>query len=523
MNLSSLVTRGTATTLIDHHPTPTTTIQDYKTQTMAPINMRRYDTSTHELPFATYTPPSGRTLQQPAELFSHYRPIASHPPVIPSNSQTFPILPEQLDKHLERVQQRLTINIPTQVSSASGSAPSTNPGQIFVLNPPPGMVPTVYAFHASALGMPSMADYLRFFARYLDEMTPNKRGKALIDSELLRRIKVILAPQHKSSSGSSENSSDSESTPTSYGTGGNWNTQAFRRWVRNTFDFRPATETELERAIDFGLLSPPESSLSGPGVPGHAPSTGLTRSRNLVFHQDRPVAVRSRIYRIILRAHWITNHAGRDRTWAMVREVCSYIPKCLVYDFVAACPTCRVARSKQYGIYAGVPQRIRAGDAKKLLENLQHELADQSNKGGSDVEAGPPPILPGLPYDTPPEGWIPRIGPNGSLYPHTTQMSSHPLPHFYHPETNAHIGADPISGLPFDSVRLPPLRIPPTSVSHRAAACSPQPDYQGEEPREIQQETLGFGHQSPSWTRISSLIERAARNEQCKDVGVLTD
>ncbi|KAF9648106.1 hypothetical protein BDM02DRAFT_3071205, partial [Thelephora ganbajun] len=65
----------------------------------------------------------------------------------------------------------------------------------------------------------------------------------------------------------------------------------------------------------------------------------------LVFHQDRPVALRSRIYRIILRAHWITNHAGRDRTWAVVREVCSFIPKCLVYDFVAACPTCRVARS----------------------------------------------------------------------------------------------------------------------------------------------------------------------------------
>ena len=300
---------------------------------MAPIDMRRYDKYTREI-----ISRSARTPQQPHDLLSFDRPMAS--PAASSDTQTFPILPEQMDKHLELAHQRLAYDIPSRVFCVSGSAPSPSLGDTPVLDPPS---PTIYAFQASTLGMPSRADYTRFLIRYLDEMIPNRRGKALIGSELLERIKLTLTFQHNRYFDSGERSG------TPYDTGASWDTPPFRRWVRNTFVYRQATQAELERTIDFGLLSPPESSLLGPGVPGYAPSTCLSHFVNLVFHQDRPIAVRSRIYKVILRAHWITNHAGRDKTWAMVQEVCSYIPKRLVYDFVAACPTCRVARSGHYG------------------------------------------------------------------------------------------------------------------------------------------------------------------------------
>lgn len=317
---------------------------------MVPIN-RCYDNHTHEIPPTPHTQPSGCSLQrQHAGLLSSHHPAAPHPSVISTDLQIFPILPGQLEKYLEHIHQRSTCNLPTQASPVSGSAPSPSHGQTLLLYPPPETIPTVYAFQASALGMPSIAKYTQFLTCYLDEITPKRRGKALIDSELLGKIKLILTLEHTSLLEPGEMSSDSDFTcRTPYGAEETWDTQPFRRWVRNSFAYRQATRAELERAIDFGLLSPPESSLSGPGVPGHPPSTGLTCSVNLVFHQDRPVALRSKIYKIILRAHWITNHAGRDRTWAMVQEVCSYIPKRLVHDFVAACPACRVARSGQYG------------------------------------------------------------------------------------------------------------------------------------------------------------------------------
>ena len=492
---------------------------------MVPANMRRYDTSTHDIPTASYTQPPRHTLQQHAP---RYRPIAPHQPVVPGDPQTFPILPEQLDRRLAQVGQRLTHSIPPQAEPVSGPALSSDPGRILVLNPPPQMIPTANAFYASTLGMPSMPEYLRFLMRYLDEMAPNKRGKALIDSELLERIKFILALQHKGFSGSGETSSDSEyAPPVSYGTGGSWDTQAFRRWVRNTFDWRPATRSELERAIDFGLLSPPESSLSGPGVPGQTPSMNLARSRNLVFHQDRPVALRSRIYKILARAHWITNHAGRDRTWAMVRELCSYIPKCLVYDFVAACPTCRVARSKQYGIYTGKTRGISAADVEKLLkfrEKLQHGEGD---KDDSNFKGGLPPILPLPLNDTTPEGWIPRIGPNVPLHPYPTPMATHPLWHLNrHHEINARVITNATSDVPLGPVGLSPLPIPlsqPISIPRQVTGHPQQPNLQGRELREPQHGTPQFERRYPSWTGISKVIELAARSGRDEDVNMLED
>lgn len=370
-----------------------------------------------------------------------------------------------------------------------------------------------------------MAEYIQCLARYLDEMTPNKRGKALIDTVLLKRIKLILVLHRKGFSGSGEASSDSESAPpVPYGTGGTWDTQPFRRWVRNTFVYRPATRTELGRAIDFGLLSPPKSSLSGPGVPGHIPSAGLTCSRMLVFHQDQPVALVSRTYKIILRAHWITNHAGRDRTWAMVREVCSYIPKCLVYDFVAACPTCRLARSKQFGIYTGGTRLISTAGAGPPLKlgKSHHEPQIEGDEGNLNARDEPPPILPVSSYGTPPEGWIPRIGPDGPLHSYPTQTSMHPL--WQHHEINIPTSTDAKSNLPLGPVILPPFStlLPPAVPTPRQAGdCSRRPNFQ--DLLDFQQETPALERQYPSWTGISELIVRMARFEQDKGMEAPSD
>jgi len=492
------------TTLIGHHHHPRLRIQ-----TMAPISTNRYNTSTRGTPPAPPTQPTEHTLQQQTGSPSRRGSIVPNPSGIPSDSQTFPILPEQLEKHLEQVQQRLTNNAPTRATPASVPTPSPSPGKILVLNPPLATMPTVSAFHAPSPGMPSMSEYLQLLMRYLDELAPSKRGKALIDSELMRRIELVLALHHKGFSGSGEAGSDYESAPpVPYGAGGSWDTLPFRRWVRSTFVYRPATRTELERAIDFGLLSPPESSLSGPGVPGHAPSANLTCSRYLVFHEDRPVALRSRIYKIILRAHWIANHAGRDRTWAIVREMCSYIPKCLVYDFVAACPTCRVVRPKQYGIYAGPTRAISTAAVVKLHYRSQNQGA----KGDPKVETGPPPIPPVSSYDAPPEG---RLGPNDLPHPNPIPNLTYPPwdPPRHH-ETNAQIVAVAASDLPFGHLKLPPISIP-----HQAARLQ-QPLSRD---HDTQQETPVLERRYPSWAGISKLIERVARNGEDEDPDALTD
>lgn len=381
---------------------------------MAPIDMRRYNTYTCEILSVPSTQPSGFTPQRPTGLLSCDRPMAAHPLVVSNNNQTFPILPKQLEKHLEHVQERY--DIPPQVFPASGSIPSPTLGEKLVLNPPPEMVPAIYAFQASAFGMPSVEQYARFLTRYLDEMVPNRQGKALIDWELLERIKLVLDFQHNDFCGSDKRNYDFDSAHgTPCGAGGSWDTPSFRRWVRRTFVYRQATQAELERAIDFGLLAPPYSSLSGPGVVGRAPSTCLSHSMNLVFHQDRPIALRSRIYRVILRAHWITNHAGRDRTWAMVQEVCSYIPKRLVHDFVSACPTCRVARSGQYEAHTRTSREISMGG-----EKLHNGSKPQDGKKDRTAE----PIL-SMPLQWASlGGWIPSVGNSDPHHLYHTQMSA---------------------------------------------------------------------------------------------------
>lgn len=481
---------------------------------MAPINPRRYENYTHEVPPTPYVLFPGCVLQQQTGLLPSYHPIAPHPSIIPSDPQTFPILPEQIEKHLEQVRQRLTH---TQAAPASGSAPLPTSSQILVLNPSVGMTPTVHAFHAPTLGMPSMAEYLRFFTRYLDEMSPKKRGKALIDSKLMGRIKLILAPQREGFSSSDETGSDSDSvTPAPYGTGGSWDTQAFRRWVHNNFVYRLATLGELERAIDFGLLSPPENSLSGPGVPGHPPSTSLPHSMNLVFHKDRPVALRSRIYKIILRSHWIANHAGRDRTWAMVREVCSYIPKCLVYDFVAACPTCRVARARQYEIRRGISRDSSSTDTEKPVEKSKYGCHARVDLSEASAEGRLTPILPVSPYNTTPLGWIPRIGIDDSPYPYPTLMSTYPLWQAQiHHEINAEIANSSTPDLSTSPLELPPLsaQYPPVApIPSQAVDGLQQLKALRRDLQEVRQETPALERGPPSCAAVSKLIE--ARIEQ---------
>lgn len=459
---------------------------------MAPIDMRRYDTYTREIPPVPFTQPPGFTPLQPTGSPSRDRPMALHPLIVSSDTQAFPILPGQLEKHLEHSRRRH--DVPTQVTPVSGSTPSLSPGKTLVLNPPPETIPTVYAFQASTLGMPSSAEYTRFLTRYLDEMVSSRQGKALIDSKLLGRIRLILTSQHHGSIGSRETSSDSDSVHgTPYGTGGSWDTPPFRRWVRRTFVFRQATQAELERAIDFGLVSPPGSSLSGPGVPGHAPSTCLSHSMDLVFHQDRPVAVRSRIYRIILRAHWITNHAGRDRTWALVQEVCSYIPKRLVYDFVAACPACRVTKS---GYYAAHTRSGRGTSAQG--REMQRGPGCQGGEKGSVVERR----FPHQPYDI--------------------SMSTDPLRH--HPEINGQIVVGYAPDLPFGSAKLSTLSSPlPLSSPgpHSSAEYSQQPGLRDHDLQDTQQEVPTTEPISLFWAGIRELVEAKRRRDE--DVNMLTD
>jgi hypothetical protein len=81
--------------------------------------------------------------------------------------------------------------------------------------------------------------------------------------------------------------------------------------------------------------------------------------KKTICHENKPVAVREKLFKILTRAHKACHHGGRDKTSAQVRRVYSWcvvrneedikltaprVPKELISRFVKMCPTCRVRR-----------------------------------------------------------------------------------------------------------------------------------------------------------------------------------
>ncbi|KAL0080630.1 hypothetical protein F4703DRAFT_1708807, partial [Phycomyces blakesleeanus] len=139
--------------------------------------------------------------------------------------------------------------------------------------------------------LPTIKEFGAIIADYLNNLSPKKRDKALVDHHRYSLIQQVL--------------NDPRNTAIS--------TAQFRFWVKKMFSLHPGTT-------------------------------------DLVCHDNKPVAVKEDIYEILVKAHREAHHGGRDKTSALVRKRYSWIPKELVARFVRQCPFCVTRRTSGHSV-----------------------------------------------------------------------------------------------------------------------------------------------------------------------------
>ncbi|KAI8576818.1 hypothetical protein K450DRAFT_274397 [Umbelopsis ramanniana AG] len=145
---------------------------------------------------------------------------------------------------------------------------------------------------------PTYEDFQCIVQEYLDNLSPKKRDKALVDQHRYTLILQVLK--------------DPRNTAIS--------TAQFRFWVKKMFQLAP------------------------------------TDTLDIVCHDNKPVAMREQIYEILVRAHREAHHGGRDKTSALVRRRYSWIPKELIARFVRNCPFCISRRNSSQSPSIGAPK-----------------------------------------------------------------------------------------------------------------------------------------------------------------------
>ncbi|OJD15142.1 hypothetical protein AJ78_04567 [Emergomyces pasteurianus Ep9510] len=140
-------------------------------------------------------------------------------------------------------------------------------------------------------GFPDVAEFDQLVASYVQDLSVKKQDKALIHSRRARNIKTVLIDPKNTAIESAQ----------------------FRFWVKKMFKLEPND--------------------------GRTPE-----SKRLICHEDKPVAIREKLFKILTKAHQQCQHGGRDKTSAQVRRIYSWVPKELISRFVKICPTCQVRR-----------------------------------------------------------------------------------------------------------------------------------------------------------------------------------
>ncbi|KIW18184.1 hypothetical protein PV08_02472 [Exophiala spinifera] len=139
-------------------------------------------------------------------------------------------------------------------------------------------------------GYPNVNDFDELVKRYVQDLSPKKQDKALINARRATNIRHVLIDKKTTSIESAQ----------------------FRFWVKKMFTLQSADG------------KPPE--------------------HRKICHEGKPVAVREKLFKILTKAHKQCQHGGRDKTSAQVRRVYSWVPKELISRFVKLCPTCQVRR-----------------------------------------------------------------------------------------------------------------------------------------------------------------------------------
>lgn len=183
-------------------------------------------------------------------------------------------------------------------------------------------------------GFPTYTQYKRIETAYLQSLSPRKRDKALISQCMFDKIWDVLHQPDACSIG----------------------TPQFRFWVRKMF-----------------TLSTPDTEDDDSEAPV------------VILHENRPVAVQEQLYELFCYCHEESNHGGRDKTCAVIRQHYSWVPKELTAQFVKACPTCTFKRS-------GNPELIALVQGKLSSHELKEEEVEESQgslcRRSSSAETG---------------------------------------------------------------------------------------------------------------------------------------
>lgn len=163
-------------------------------------------------------------------------------------------------------------------------------------------------------GFPTYAQYKRIESIYIESLSPRKRDKALITQSMFDNIWDVL------------HDPDTREVETAQ----------FRFWVRKMFALSDSHPTQVFATGD---------------------STTTISSVPVVVHENRPVAIREQLYDLFIYCHGRSNHGGRDKTCAVIRQHYSWVPKELTAQFVKACPTCTLKRSGNPDLIAMVREQ----------------------------------------------------------------------------------------------------------------------------------------------------------------------
>ncbi|CAE6417623.1 unnamed protein product [Rhizoctonia solani] len=162
-------------------------------------------------------------------------------------------------------------------------------------------------------GLPSRHEFTAAIDTYLSALSLKKRPKALVTQQLYEDIIFNLK-------------CEKDSLP---GIG----TPQFRFWCRKHFILQTIPRLRLREQADI-----PHSVIALPignqdiGDPGG--------EVEVVTHDGQPVVTRESIYDVLAKCHTLSNHAGRDKTTAIVKQNYSWVPKVLIGDFIKLCPVC---------------------------------------------------------------------------------------------------------------------------------------------------------------------------------------
>ncbi|KAI0944315.1 hypothetical protein AcW1_002057 [Taiwanofungus camphoratus] len=250
--------------------------------------------------------------------------------------------------------------------------------------------PSVVVEPPGNLGMPSRSQYQYIETEYIASLHSRKQEKALLTQELFDKIWDVLHEPSTSRIG----------------------TPQFRWWVRKMF-----------------VLSDPRASPS----PVELESVGEERTMPVVLHENRPVALKDQIYDVLCYCHQLSNHGGRDKTTAVIREHYSWIPKELIAQFVKACPTCIFKKTGKIDL--ALTMSVKEENTSENVGINEERFIDPDRELPPLIRIGPP-VTPEC-ISLPMSNLIPResVGSDPFLKPWTYSLGSlrssatpHPMP-----------------------------------------------------------------------------------------------